>query len=85
MKSICLGIVLVLGLFSCLVVVSCKAGKYSRFSVCIKQLTTTFFIEPIPIQMKDDNVTMPHLFNEVIPDLDRSESDCGSISILKFL
>jgi len=30
--------------------------------------------EPIPIQMKDDNVTMPHL---LVPDLDRAEADCG--------
>ena len=32
--------------------------------------------------MKDDNVTMPHLLEQLVPDLDRAEADCGSKSIL---
>merc|ERR1711988_1415733 len=34
--------------------------------------------EPNPIQMKDDDdVTMPHLVEQLVPDLDRTEADCG--------
>ena len=42
-------------------------------------------IELNPIEMKDDNVTMPETLllydGDLIPDLDRSLDNCGSMSI----
>ena len=41
-----------------------------------------FFIDWMPIQMKDDNDTMPHSVEELVPELDRAENVCDSKSIL---
>merc|ERR1711988_1726588 len=36
------------------------------------------YIQRRTIQMKDDDdVTMPHLVEQLVPDLDRTEADCG--------
>ena len=72
---------------------STKHIEYNFCFLCKSQIiinVTNIFllIELIPIEMKDDNVTMYETISlydgDLIPDLDRSLDNCGSMSIFLF-